>query len=339
MTTASITHPAGTPGRKWGIAGIFVGVLLAGYLLFVLTTTYDTQVKLQDSLVEQQRQGVAKHAITIEHFLDERRNDLRYLADAREISVYFENKALGMSMEYGLGSSLIDITTYFRYFVADRKTASEPIYTRIALLDAAGGMLADTAEGGAAITVDSTLADPAQVAIRVDTQRIGAEIELRMPIAYKGQASGQLVAFLSTPTFVEHFVRQPADRPGRQTFLSTEQGIISPTVAHMPPANMALSKMHRYDSYDSDGAPLERVALRIPIADSPLRLIATFTVDDVFGSSPPWRMPLTLALLTLFIGAGTFYAYRANTRNLLLKTRLDEARAANYAKTRFLENT
>jgi hypothetical protein len=141
--------PASYPfQRNWNIAGFFISILFASYLVFIVVNSYQTQVRLQDSLVEQLRQDVSKHADTIEYFLDERKNDLRYLADAREISVYFENKALGMSMEYGLGSSLVDIATYFKYFIADRKTSGDPIFTSITMYDTNGRYLADTGNTG-----------------------------------------------------------------------------------------------------------------------------------------------------------------------------------------------
>ena len=193
-------------GRKWGVAGVFAALLLAAYLVFIVWTTYQTQVKLQNSLVELLRQDSAKHAVTIEHFIDERKNDLRYLADAREIAVYFENKALGMSMEYGLGSSLVDISSYLKYFMTDRKASGDSIYTRIMMLDTSGRILADTSKSGQSTrSMEGLLAaiSPQETRIIVDEHRPDGEIGISLPIIYKSVYSGQLIAFLSTTTLSE----------------------------------------------------------------------------------------------------------------------------------------
>lgn len=336
--------------RNWGIAGFFAALMIVVYLVLMVLTSYQTQVKLQNSLKEQLRQDASKHASAIEHFLDERKNDLRYLSDAREISVFFENKALGMSMEYGLGSSLVDISTYFTYFVADRKTSDRPIYTRIIMLDTSGSVLADTSgpssSSGAGLKRRVPL-NRNDIGIKINERRKNEEIEINLPIIYKNKHSGYLVAYLSSNTLNERFIRQPSQETGRIYFLNSGNLLLGPGISKS--LNSAVSSLihssilkdgnlHQF-SVDGDGEKkIEKVALQLPIASSPFSLIVVFPEGEVYGSGSPWRIPLALAVLSLFVAGGTIIMLRSNTRNLLLKTRLEEAEAANYAKSRFLAN-
>ena len=337
--------PVTRTGRNWGVAGLFAALLLVSYLVFIVLTSYRTQVKLQDSLVELLRQDGAKHAVTIEHYLDERKNDLRYLSDAREIAVYYENKALGMSMSYGLGSSLVDITAYFSSFINDRKASGDAIYTRIMMVAPNGEILADTSKTCAAMRAATRLAMPADqehISIALDPIRKNDVIEMNLPIRYKNVYAGHLIAFLSTRTFVDHVVKQPPGPAGRIYFLNSGKLLIG----SMPPEPVSRAVLSLIeDSAIQDGAMQrflvageKRVALRLPIPSSPFALIVVYPEAEVYGAGSPWRMPIALAALSIFVAGSTIYVFRATTRNLLLNTRLEETRAASYAKSRFLAN-
>mgnify|MGYP006301652269 CR=1 FL=1 len=62
---------------------------------------------------------------------------------SREISAYFKNKALGMSMEYGLRGSLIGISEIFGYLLQQRQINNENIYTGIVFIDNTGKLLVE----------------------------------------------------------------------------------------------------------------------------------------------------------------------------------------------------
>jgi signal transduction histidine kinase/CheY-like chemotaxis protein/HPt (histidine-containing phosphotransfer) domain-containing protein len=316
----------------------------------MIFTSYQAQVMLRNSFKELLRQDASKQAISIEHFFDERKNDLRYLASAREISVYYENKALGMSLEYGLGSSLVDISAYFTYFVADRKAFDDQIYARIMLLDKFGSVLADTSPSGSLKQADIkriTSLKMADISISTNDQRKNREIELILPVVHKNAHSGYLVAYLSSKALYEHFVSPSTGKSDRIYFLSTENLILGP--AGKQSVTAAISKLihssalkdgnlHQFVVDSNSETKTEGVALQLPITSSPLSLIVVFPVEEVYGSGSPWRIPIMLALLSLFALGCTLFVFRSNTRNMLLKTRLEEAEAANYAKSRFLAN-
>jgi signal transduction histidine kinase/HPt (histidine-containing phosphotransfer) domain-containing protein/FixJ family two-component response regulator len=336
--------------RNWGIAGFFVSILLAAYLVFIVMNSYDTQVRLQESLVKQLKQDIAKHANNIEHFLDERKNDLRYLSDAREISVYFENKALGMSMEYGLGSSLADISTYFKFFVADRKANGDRIFSRVTLYDTRGLVLADTANAVGTRRVERKSKAPAQqdvITITVGTGKNSPELGLDMPLFYKGTYSGHLVAVISGTTLYEHYVQNLAARDTRAYYLEANKSLLglkktdrlsAAVLSLLGSPSFTSDNFHFFKTTSNGKAGSDKVALRLPIGKTPLSLIAIFPDTDVNGFGSPWRIPLALAILSIFVAGSTIFIFRTNTKNLVLKNQLIDAEASNYAKSRFLAN-
>jgi len=336
--------------RNWGIAGFFVSILLAAYLVFIVLNSYDTQVRLQESLVKQLKQDISKHANNIEHFLDERKNDLRYLADAREISVYFENRALGMSMEYGLGSSLVDISTYFKFFIADRKANGDRIFSRVTLYDTKGAVLADTSNSGQTrreVRKRNISAGRDVITITVDTSKKSPELGLDMPLFYKGTYTGHLVAVVSSTTLYEHYVQNLSVRDTRDYFLEANKSLIGITeknplsaavLSLLRSSSLPKENFHFFKLASATSAGTGKVALRLPIGKTPLTLIAVFPDADVNGFGSPWRIPLALALLSIFVAGSTIFIFRTNTKNLVLKTQLVDAEASNYAKSRFLAN-
>jgi signal transduction histidine kinase/DNA-binding response OmpR family regulator len=336
--------------RNWGIAGFFVSIILAAYLVFIVLNSYDTQVRLQESLVKQLKQDISKHATNIEHFLDERKNDLRYLADAREISVYFENKALGMSMEYGLGSSLADISTYFKFFVADRKANGDRIFSRITLYDTRGLVLADTSNSVGTRRVERKTKAAARhdvISITVGADKISPELGLDMPLFYKGTYSGHLVAVISSTTLYQHYVQNKSLRDTKAYFLEANKSLLgitkgdqlSAAVLSLLGSSSLKNEDFHFFKMDKNGkAESGKVALRLSISKTPLSLIAIFPDTDVNGFGSPWRIPLALAILSVFVAGSTIFIFRTNTKNLVLTTQLIDAEASNYAKSRFLAN-
>ena len=86
-----------------------VGVVLVGYILFLLLSNYRSQAGLRDFALERIQLEAASRALIVGHVYAERREDLTELADSRELDIFFTNKALKMSMQYGLRASLLKI--------------------------------------------------------------------------------------------------------------------------------------------------------------------------------------------------------------------------------------
>jgi len=135
--------------KKWNFFTALIGVALIGCIVFLLMSNYRSQVQLQKHATEQLAHDAERRATAVGYFYSERRNDIRNLLEHRAISAFFENKALGMSLKYGLSESLFAISELFDHFMEERKLGEDKIYTRLAFVDSDGVVLIDRASKGA----------------------------------------------------------------------------------------------------------------------------------------------------------------------------------------------
>jgi PAS domain S-box-containing protein len=115
---------------------LFAGVLLVLY--------YQSSEELRIKSLERFRYDTEKIVFPISAFFTEQKDEAGHLASSREIAVFFENKALGMSMEYGLNLSLPPIANRFHELIQKKRYGNNSVYDRIALVDKHGSCLIDT---------------------------------------------------------------------------------------------------------------------------------------------------------------------------------------------------
>ena len=135
--------------RKWLTSKntlLFGSVMLAGYLLLILTVTNVGQTKLQESQHNELHLKIQHYAELLSNYFELSNRSLSFIAKNKTISTFFANKNSGMSMTYGLRSSLFNV----QQLLADRIKPSQdkrpPYFSRITLLALDGTIIADTAQ-------------------------------------------------------------------------------------------------------------------------------------------------------------------------------------------------
>ena len=104
------------------------------FVAFLLSSNYASQRDLQKTAADRLLQEMEKRARTVSYFFAERRNDIKTLTESRSIAVFFENKALNMSMQYGLMDSLLGVSKLFQSFVDQRHFDASPMYSPIVII-------------------------------------------------------------------------------------------------------------------------------------------------------------------------------------------------------------
>ena len=133
------------PHLSWirRLAAVLFSLALVGYLGFLLTDLYRSRSELQQAARAQLLQDSERHTLALSYFFSERSDDMIALSENRELAAFFENAALGMSMEYGLAASLDDAKSVLEKFRVRRKMGRWDIYRRVVFLDASGKALID----------------------------------------------------------------------------------------------------------------------------------------------------------------------------------------------------
>lgn len=210
--------------RRNAGAPLLAAVLLAGFLAFLIGRNYAAQKELQRFALADLNQNLDKRATAMSYFFSERCNDLKNLATSSEVMAFFENKALGMTSEYGLKISLVIVSEYFTRILAERKLGNDRMYSRIVFLDASGTPLVDTISPDIKHPEDETWskflsptsAEP-QIGIESGTQLSVAFISTSCH--FKDRYAGQIIAWLPLQQLYDHLIHQADGSASRSAFI------------------------------------------------------------------------------------------------------------------------
>jgi len=325
--------------EKWNIATISVSILLVGFIDFLIIKNYLSQVELQGYALDQLKQDTEKRATAVSYFFSERKNDLRNLATSREVSVFFENKALGMSMEYGLKASLLAISEKLNWLLEERKLGGDRIYARILFLDRDGQLLADTSPVVPGRKPEKDLKrfltpKNADVAFLSEHCDKSSDVIASIPYFFKNKFAGQIIAWISLETVHQHLIQIEKGASRRVMGVDwgkghiylpegTQSKVLFPTLSHF--SNSGTGIPHRFKMTWKDGLEVDMLSIRVPIDKTPSFLVTLLPASEVFGRSAPLTLPFGMGLILLAMVGGIAVALRMNTRNLVLNARLEES--------------
>lgn len=356
------------------LAMVLLSLSLVGYLGFLQADMYRSRRALQDNTLTRLMQDTDKRALGLGYFFSERSNDIQELSERRELSVFFENAALGMSMEYGLAASLEAISSAFEAFRMKKAFGDQKIYHRIIFLDKDGRLLIDSHADGRAGAPDEErewrhyiIKSERKSRFFAEGENEAGSIVLSLPYYFKEHYRGQILAWLSPRDTYWHFIE--ADGRQRNTMIGLvfqQQYFYTPEnsglfIRHdqLPPVkNLREKVLIPYSISNKDKPDLEVLAALTAISGTPFALV-TFTLGERSERSSPELLAALTGGIGLVILLGSITLIRNNTRNSVLNARLDESRtnelvmeeqnrqlqaakeaaeAANRAKSAFLAN-
>jgi len=312
-----------------------LGAALVGYLAYLVIAQYQAQRELQRYTSLRVIQGAEKRAIAVSYFLQERLNDVQNIARSRELSLYFENRALGMSMEYGLGASLDALREFAASYANKRILTDKPIFSRILILGSKGEVLAGDppAERGTTGWRAQLLAHPGESRMLLDSHDGGHDLILVAPILFKDAPAGTVIAWLDVGQVFTRFVEEESQEAGRADalvmdgiyLLSTQRpgGGLPPRL--LPdPRLLKQGEIHEFGIVTPEKVSLHMLGSRIPIRDTPLSLAFFFPDASHGNANSPRVFLLVSGLLGAFILISGAFSLRAATRAKLLQARLGE---------------
>jgi signal transduction histidine kinase len=306
---------------------IIVAILLV-YVSFLLTTNYTSQTNQEHIILEQFHSENSWRATMVSYFFNDRRQDMLNLASSREIDVFFENRALGMSMEYGMRQSLPPIKERFNALLSHHRINEEMIYLQIVLLDENGELLVRAAAPGSYIKLPADtkqLREPGYRSSAVIADEHNRAILISTAYFFKGKYSGQIVAWID-PDYLAHQIIIPRDTSDRKTILVDDTKRISFPAASWPIIDvMDRSKGQpiRFEEKGPTGTLQSMIGLSIPVKDTPFSLVTVASANAVLGKLEPRGLLIGMGILAIAIISGGIYIVRTMTRSLLLRARLE----------------
>lgn len=320
---------------KRTLIAVFSGIILVGFICALLWVNYSSQIRLHDSATLQMVSSIDKQARSFGYFFSERRIDIKDLAEAREIHNFFENKALGMSMEYGLRASLIQIENRFDRLILDRKINGQAVYRALMFIDKNGGVLVNRGNGALNNPDREHMLEhikPDHKEPMVMSCRKMGELYVLVCMAYqfKGGYAGQILARINTEDFCGNMVSGETADSKKQYYVDWgggRLGTCTMDAADLPSYVIASIRPDETIRFTMKGAghkKVDMIAVKETIPETPFSIVATAPVSAIWGSARPIELLIAMGgIAFLTVGAlGFLWIMNANT--LILKTRLNE---------------
>jgi len=321
------------------LAAIVFSLALVGYLGFLLSDLYRSRSELQQAARDQVLQDTEKHALALDYFFSERADDLASLSESRALSAYFENVDLGMSMEYGLGTSLDDAKASLVKFRTRRKLGEWDMYQRAVLLDSAGDVLIDARnENISPSTGDARnwklFLSRDKSAPKFSTIATDDEISIIMsfPYYFKGKYRGHLLTWMSPLAIYRNFISNELHVDGGPVVsLASQRDYLYSPAGQLQPSLLPQLTLLKNSTLFPFEVPIpgektstrKMLAVKTPIGSMPFSLI-TIIAPQTSDQTSPQRLLLTTFAIGLLIVTGSLLLIRSSMRNTLLAVRLEE---------------
>ncbi|MEF8756403.1 MAG: response regulator [Accumulibacter sp.] len=273
---------------------LLVAVVFCGYSWLLLWEAFNSQDQLRAAADVRIVADSNRRAAALADFAADRLSGAAELADVPEIHNFLANRALGMSLKYGLSANLDAIEVRFRRQM-EKRLRGEPIYNRVLFVDDAGEILVDVAltPGGAAISL-ADAAHAAKLFIDADARRIIAAAPVRYKDAVAGtvvtmgdlgQLSRYLLALSAGKEYQELLITDDAVElkfPGQHATLGRS---VAWNLVQLP-ENQITRIPSDLLAAGSDAAAAddqELLAVRTPVAGMPLSLLTLFSGEYLYG--------------------------------------------------------
>ena len=311
--------------------------LLVVYLVLLLGTTFQSQGQLNRAARQSLSFELEKRASALSYFYSERRADIERLATDNALSVFFSNRALGMSMEYGLRASLLTMRQLAAAMVDTRRLDGAPIYRRLVIQDLEGEILVDKGQdsGGAVFWDEASATETASPELLV-TSGPEPRVYVRATVRHRETPVAVILALIDQEVVSDRLVRSLSEgepqgirlmaRGVPETESPPTDSRLAAWVERLPPGWIE-HLPERLVAPVSEPQP-ERLAE--PIADTPFELVFTGDPQQAAGILASRLYFYALAFLALgLLGLLAFMAVQIQTRETALISSRDALAEAN----------
>jgi signal transduction histidine kinase len=311
-------------------AAVFT-LLLALFIGITITFQYTTYTELNKTKDIQNQKELEKTAVALNYFLAERKNDINELISSSFLTAYYENKALGMSLKYGLQTSINSINEKFLWLIMKKNFNKSPIYSRIQLTDNEGNCIVDTDK--------TNPGDPGKCILKkvIFADRSIVSLEnffiMKAPVFFKDEFRGDIYAWIEKKLIKKNFISS-FHNPGSVTILfyangepavsskeDTETFSILKENLHLFKANLSKNNFQGLKMKIFKRGLIKFFGAKL--SDSDFFLVQIIPEKNFREQSPAI---IIFSMLILFTGAvfGLFFWWRLNSKNIGLKIKVSE---------------
>ncbi|MEA1968043.1 MAG: ATP-binding protein [Thermodesulfobacteriota bacterium] len=324
--------------NKRTIALAAAGIVLFVYISFLLGFTYFSQKELYKAGLRQLKDNSEKKAFIAENFLLQYKKDIIDLSRSREVALFFENKALGMSMAYGLRASLVNMDQRFRQTFEQNRAGTVNPYKSICFVDLKSkkSFVSVSAEnfGDFFVLMMNNYSFPTTKGISLTALNYNSTVLviISYPYYFKESFKGFIVAVLCGEK-LEHIFKAEDVNSIRLDYI--DYGIrYMKSIPSLKNGELfscmdvqiynELKTPYIFDALFKDDSTVSMVAIKNPIHDTPFFVVSLLSSKEAFGLMKPWHLLVSMGVLAVVIFVVIVMVLRFSTQFLILETRVKE---------------
>ncbi|MGY0615272.1 putative bifunctional diguanylate cyclase/phosphodiesterase [Vibrio sp. FJH11] len=296
-------------------------ILVSAYLAMLIVVTSLGQNKLRESQYRELDLKVKSYSSTLDNLFTVINEDINNLSGDRTVQTFFANLASGMSIEYGLGASLINLKHRLEKKVNSKLINNNNIYTKIMLVGSDGKTIVST-EPKASEPFDTKM-------LKIDAgheeevyayQESGSiYIKVIKKVAFSGKHVAFLLADINTNVVIEQLTNQEHEDSYSRMVLKikdVEMVVWDSNTKNSPES----SDISAYSPEKLEN----KIYFEVPMEQYHFKLMAWFeplNESDIYTSR---LFIVGLSVLAIMIVMGLCYAFIANNNRIELKIKLEE---------------
>ncbi|MGX1926772.1 putative bifunctional diguanylate cyclase/phosphodiesterase [Vibrio sp. NH-7] len=296
-------------------------ILVSLYLAMIITVTSLGQDKLKAAQYRELDLKVKSYASTLDNLFTLASEDIDHLSTDRTVQTFFANLASGMSMEYGLGASLINLKRKLVEKSSSKAVNNQIIYRQITLTALDGSTIASTEKSARTLNDTSRFIDVESRSDGVTAfqSASGVVIQVVKPVMFSGKAVGYLIADINKAVVIAQLTNQE------------HEDSYSRLVLQINDAEMkvwdSISRTLDIDATSTkelNVALAEKIYFEVPVDHHHFKLMAWFeslSERDLYTSQ---AFITGLSVLAIMIVVGLLYAFNLNNTRVGLKIKLEE---------------
>lgn len=297
-------------------------ILVSLYLAMIITVTSLGQHKLKDSQYRELDLKVKSYAGTLNNLFTIASEDIDHLSTDKTVQTFYANLASGMSMEYGLGASLINLKRKLNEKADTKFVNGLDIYQRLSLIGLDGKLIVTTeAADDVANNVSSFMLGYSHgEEVRATRENGNVVIKVIKPVLFSDKAVGYLIADINKDVVISQLTNQEHEG-------SYSRMVLAVNDIEMTVWDSISGKLEQENQYTSDALANElKQKLYFEVLDERhhFKLMAWFeslSERDLYTS----RIFISgLSVLAIMIVLGLLYAFNLNNTRVGLKIKLEE---------------
>lgn len=307
-------------------------MLIIGFIAYLIWGNYQFQIKTREDVRKVFKNEVSSMASEISQYLTTKKQSIYRLAQSREIEIYYENKALGMSFQYGLKASLINIEKRLLRFLEEASVYGYQDFERLHYVDKTGTLWLPAGDGSDYFPLSDIERNVRKGESYMNNSPDNNSLYIASPFYFRNDLEGYVVGSISSDLLAERIALYKGHNEKDRWYILRDNQIVNIqqrySVTEINAINALLSS--------AKGVPAEKLVWRKALAESPkafyrvpientdFEILVSSRRNALINNNGPANLLIIMALVAFGLVSFSVFMYQANMRNARLRARIDE---------------